>query len=166
MSNLDTCCRRLADELDMSVFVVDLDPQLFGRPHTRGRLFFLCVRSALLAKAGLAYKDAEYIISHCLCVLIGHDPIRLDDVLLPEDHPIVRNHLCALEQSRASAVVDSSRALAKKRRRSETRSWLARHISHCQRRGLDWSAPSAFCDEGVRSCFPGLVELSERDIEV
>ena len=60
VSNLDACVFLLETVLKLFVFVVRLDPSLFGSITTRPRLYLLCLKRELLDKHGIL-PEVPYI---------------------------------------------------------------------------------------------------------
>ena len=92
-------------------------------------------------------------------------------MLLSEDSPLVRDHL--------ETVVAEARTLAVKPEAPSTSSdsasscgtvrgpqWPLQHAKLFEGRGLDWSRPSPFRAPGARDLWPGLRELTARQIDM
>lgn len=103
--------------------------------------------------------------------LVGQEPVQLDEVLLPENSRPVQHRLGQLEadnvakqaaSSSSSSSVDSW--LLPKRPR--TANWGSNHFDLFCNAGVDWSQPSSFRDPSLVECFPGALELSDRQVDM
>jgi site-specific DNA-cytosine methylase len=195
-SNLDVCCQRLQEELNFVVLVFFLDARDFGRVHSRRRLYLVCICRAMLGEAKVQEQDVVELMTSAMARFVGHEPINVDSVLLPEGHPDVVSHYRRLqrqEQQRqeeeeeeeeeqqqqlrhSSSLSSSASSLAQqkpgslKRVSSSPKSrackWAIKHSRFFEERGLDWTRPSDYRDPAIRHLFPGLLELTDRQIDI
>ena len=153
------------------VNVLELDPQMFGQLTSRRRVFFVVIKMTILEAAGVSEAAAVDYLRALTSKLVGHPSLDLDEVLLSEDSPLVRDHL--------ETVVAEARTLAVKPEAPSTSSdsssscgtvrgpqWPLQHAKFFERRGLDWSRPSPFRAPGARDLWPGLRELTARQIDM
>jgi hypothetical protein len=97
--------------------------------------------------------------------LVGHRPVAMDSILLPEHHPKVVRHLRQLTANaeRAKAVGGTASAFqpVKKQRTLSTK-----HYDSFRKAGIDWSAPSPFPDPRTLELYLGIHQLSDRQVDI
>lgn len=160
-SNLDHCVTLLREN-HFEVMVCEVDSKIFGRPHSRPRLYLLCLCRHQLQLVGKEAKEIFTTMSAVLDLLTGHQPLHLDQLLLPESHPSILALYRGLEEKGQKGDDDSLPPPAK---RSKTK-WAVKHSLAFDAAGLDWTARSPFRDPTLTCLFPGALELTHRQIDL
>ena len=92
-SNLDWCVA-LLNKFGFWVMVFKLDPRMFGMPVSRGRLWLVCIKKTILTDVGISDEEATQLAKKMMQDIVNDQPWRrMEDFLLPEDHPIIRRAL-------------------------------------------------------------------------
>lgn len=162
-TNLDVCCERLRS-LRFSVIVWFVDSRDLGQPHSRARVYIVCLCLSMLAEGGMTEDAAASQIIESMSRFAGHSPVSLDDCLLPESHPLVLGHyrrLDAAVSTHKTSIQDSP-----PRKRHRRSNGASKHCEFFQEHGLDWTLPSPYKDPKLAEVFPGIRDLHDRQIDV
>ena len=91
-SNLEVCCAEMKKR-NFVCFVLQLDPRSVAGCQSRGRFWIPCVRKPLLDSLG--WTEAGFRQQLCDIVLRFSDAptIPVENILLPDDDPLVKEHL-------------------------------------------------------------------------
>ena len=85
----------------------------------------------------------------------GHAMMDLNKFMLPETHPAITELYAEL--MRSSSIRRGTGA-------ATSLKWVDRHIAQCQRLGINWL--SSKIPPEMYSCFPGLLQIRQREIDV
>ena len=98
-SNLDYCVFRLEAQVDLWTFVLNIDPRRdFGHRVSRPRLYISeipmqALRAAAVSPDELEAKAVTIVDAVCAAARRHCANISLDDMLLPEEDPLIQDYL-------------------------------------------------------------------------
>lgn len=163
-SNLQSC-RESLRAAGYFVQVLELDSLMFGQLHSRGRLYLVCIKLKLLEDVNVDENLAGNMLRKTMDRLVGMSSVDIDDVILPEAHPLVQRYMRQLMEEPA-AHSSSSRSDEHVGKRLKGSSWAAAHAAKFASAGLDWTQATPFKDPDLRQLFPGVRALTDRQIDV
>ena len=94
-------------------------------------------------------------------------PVQIDDLLLPEDHPLVLNAYAEIVKKQ-EAVKRKRKSRTPQARLKQNLKWRREHSTFCKKKGfhessyLDEKMPS----EALKQSFPGLQSLTQRQQQI
>ena len=102
-SNLATCVQKL-HEHDIFTTVFHLDPQMFGTPEIRGRLWFVAIPRHVLRRLHVADDVARAFLVSTMQALLGAQLNLVDEFLLDESDSMISNLYDAAVATAATTV--------------------------------------------------------------
>lgn len=172
--NLSVVVHQLGVICDCWTKVFVLDPRLFGVPQCRPRLWLLAIPRKGLCEAGLDSAAADKCASDIMQRLAGGQLASLDDYLLHEQHPLVRQEARQAEVTTLmregkmeEALLASGGVMPKRPRRqaASTSKWPSRHIAQFEAQGFEWWSRT-WPSDATLIVFPGLYALAPRQFEI
>lgn len=149
--------------------VLILDPARFKKPVARKRVWIIGIPRRLADYVPRAELEdlAKTLLDQILqTASITERDLDLDFHLLEENDPVVLKHIwgsaeTAARHSGSSSHDEALEELGKKRKK-----WVSCHDAWCSNKGKNWfDIPGAFTPEQYE-LFPGLRELSDREVDV
>lgn len=183
-SNAAVVMKSLTDEGFMMKLWI-LNPQMFGAPQHRRRLWFIGMKRSLLAGTGISEAEALGVLEQSMRRMVGGTEAQpLEAYLCSEKSEVVRRHLaeCSVEGDwtmdvalRASwglyapaphrAMRQAKQARHAEKGKQEMPKWIAQHRELCDKHGVDWATLEA-PDRMTRFIFPGLQKLGDREFDL
>ncbi|CAE7664575.1 unnamed protein product [Symbiodinium sp. CCMP2592] len=137
---------------------VVLDPLGLGWPVSRKRIYMICWPKSKLEQAGFAEDFVRSTVEEILNKLSRSSTKHLDDIILDESHPAVKDEL-----NRSREVMLKRRAESPPKVKKHK--WAEAHVKALQRQGVDWwvnNTPS----EATYNRYPGLLSLTDRQLDL
>jgi site-specific DNA-cytosine methylase len=155
-SNLACCLQMLTDEAQVFAVPVRVDPRCFAGPQSRDRIFMPYVSIKHMEEIGLTKRAAYDGITTLLDRLCDHGRVLLSDLIEDEEHPIVKDKLDRLQALPWKSASNEAAASSK---------WPKAHVDAFHNKGIPWWERHDFEGKEMQSVFPGLRELSARELD-
>lgn len=149
--------------------VLILDPARFSKPVARKRVWILGIPRRLADYVPRAELEnlAKSLIDLILETAASSEKdLDLDFHLLEENDPLVLKHIWGAAESASRQGASSSQDTTPAEVGKKRKKWVSCHDAWCCEQGKNWfDIPGAFNPEQYE-LFPGLRELSDREVDV